>query len=208
MTSVLSNLARAGLPAAILVLTGSASAQTLAGAALVKALQGGGYVLIMRHASSPQAPPTAAEADPENTGHERQLDDTGRRTAGAMGAALKALHLPIRQVWSSPAYRARETVRLAGLPMPTTTAELGDRGQSMKATSEEQSTWLKAKAAERPAAGTDTVVITHFPNINAAFGAAAVGIEDGEALVFHPTGGATPALVGRIKIEDWPKLVP
>lgn len=185
---------------------GAARAETLAGPALVKALQGGGYVLVMRHAASPQNPPTAVDADPQNTAHERQLDETGRQSAVAMGAAFKALHIRVGQVWSSPTYRARETARLAGLPMPTAAPELGDRGQNMQAAAADQSAWLKAKAAERPAAGTDTVIITHFPNISAAFGTAAAGIADGEVLVFHPTGAGAADLVGRVKIEDWPKL--
>lgn len=197
---------RLGAVVLVLAAAGAAQAQTLTGQALVRALQAGGYVLVMRHAASPQTPPTIAEADPQNTTRERQLDETGRQSAVAMGAALKALHVPIGQVWSSPTYRALETARLAGLPAPTTAPELGDRGQSMQATTGDQSAWLKAKAAARPVAGTDTVIITHFPNISAAFGTAAAGTADGEALVFHPAVGGAPDLVGRIRIEDWPKL--
>lgn len=191
---------------AALVASGAARAQALSGPALVKALQGGGYVLVMRHASSPQAPPSAAEADTDNPNHERQLDETGRRTAAAMGAALKTLHVPVGEVWSSPTYRAIETVRLAALPPPKTAAELGDRGQSMQATTNDQSAWLRAKAAAPPKPGTDTLIVTHFPNISAAFGQAAMGLADGEALVFQPAGQSPAEPIARIKIEDWPKL--
>jgi phosphohistidine phosphatase SixA len=190
---------------AALAAPGPARAEALSGAALVKALQGGGYVLVMRHAASPQTSPTASEADAGNPNHERQLDETGRTTASAMGQAIKALHLPVGVVWSSPTYRALQTARLAGLPTPQTAPELGDRGASMQATASDQSAWLKAKAAEPPKAGTDTLIITHFPNINAAFGQAAAGIADGEALVFKP-GQPEQGPVARIRIEDWPKL--
>lgn len=183
-----------------------AHADPLAGAALVKALQGGGYVLVVRHASSPQTPPSAAEADPGNLGHERQLDEAGRRAASAMGTAILALRLPIGEVWSSPAYRALQTVRLAGLPAPRTAPELGDGGQSMQTASEDRAAWLRKQAARPPKAGSDTLLVTHLPNMSAAFGAGAIGLSDGEALVFHPGEGTANDPVARIWIEDWPRL--
>jgi phosphohistidine phosphatase SixA len=191
---------------AALLLGGTSQAQPLACGALVKALQGGGYVLVMRHASSPTARPTAAEADPGNPAHERQLDAAGKASASAMGQAIKALRLPIGEVWSSPTYRALQTVRLAGLPTPRTAPELGDGGQSMQAAGAAQGAWLRAHAGAPPKAGTDTVIVTHSPNISAAFGQAAAGLGDGEAMVFHPGGQGAGEPVARIRIEDWPKL--
>lgn len=190
---------------ALALAASAAHAQPLAGASLVEALRGGGYVLLMRHASSPQALPAASEADAGNTGRERQLDDAGKRIAVEMGQAIKALRLPVGEVWSSPTYRALQTVRLAGLPEPSTAPELGDRGQSMQAAGIDQATWLKARVAMPPRAGTDTLIVTHLPNISAAY-AAAAGLADGEALVFHPRGQAPLEPVARIKAEDWPKL--
>ena len=78
------------------------AAQELSGRALVEALKRGGYVLVMRHASSPRETPDAKIANPDNTTRERQLDETGRTTATAMGAALKQLAIPIGQVFTSP----------------------------------------------------------------------------------------------------------
>ncbi len=176
------------------------------GAALARALQHGGYVLVMRHASSPPASPSAAEADPGNPDRQRQLDATGKAAAVAMGAAIHRLHIHVGQVWSSPTYRARQTARLAGWPTPMTAPELGDHGQSMSASTGQQAAWLRAKAAERPRPGTDVVLITHQPNIAAAFGQDAAGLGDGEALVFKPEGGGREELVGRIPMGDWPTL--
>jgi phosphohistidine phosphatase SixA len=183
-----------------------ASAADLSGPALVSALQRGGYVLVMRHAASPQAPPSAAEADPGNLNHERQLDAAGEAAAIAMGRAIATLRIRIGQVWSSPTYRALETARLAGFPKPMTAPEIGDHGQSMSAATAGQSAWLKDRAAERPKAGTDTILITHQPNIAAAFGRDAQGLGDGEALVFRPEGHGHAELVGRVQMADWPKL--
>ena len=182
------------------------AAAELSAAAIARALQHGGYVIVMRHASSPMTPPDAADADAGNTGRERQLDAAGKASATAMGAAIRRLHLKIGRVWSSPTYRALETARLAGLPTPTAAPELGDRGRSMSAASDDQSTWLRAKAGERPAWGADDVLITHMPNIVAAFGDAAKGISDGEALIFQPGRKGQAELVARVPMSEWPEL--
>lgn len=181
-------------------------AATTAGQPLIDALREGGYVLLMRHASSPTARPEKAVADRENTTLERQLDKTGRNTSRAMGAAMRALHLPIREILSSPTYRALETVRIAGLPQPRTAAELGDGGQSMQPLQPSPAAWLRNLVATVPAPGTDTLIITHAPNIIAAFGANLADVADGEILVFRPDGNRDAMLAGRIKIEQWPAL--
>jgi hypothetical protein len=73
---------------------GAARGDPLSGAALVAALRQGGYVLLLRHASSPSTPPTATSAERDNSKLERQLDGTGRASAQAMGKAIKALGIP------------------------------------------------------------------------------------------------------------------
>ncbi|HUZ13846.1 MAG TPA: histidine phosphatase family protein [Caulobacteraceae bacterium] len=189
-----------------LINSGAARADALPGPALVSALRQGGYVMLMRHASSPRTLPTASEADPDNVKLERQLDETGRDTARAMGTALKTLRIPVGAVWSSPTYRALETVRVAALPTPRTAVELGDGGQSMQATAANQSAWLARKVAEPPRVGTDTIIVTHMPNIMALFGQAVAGLADGETLVLRPDSKGGTEIVGRVKISDWPVL--
>jgi phosphohistidine phosphatase SixA len=181
-------------------------AETLAGPPLIAALREGGYVMLMRHASSPEARPDKASADRENTGLERQLDENGRSTARAMGNAIRALHLPIHDVFSSPTYRALETVHVAGLPAPKTAAELGDGGQSMQPLQASPAAWLRNMVSQVPPAGTDIMIVTHAPNITGAFGANVADVADGEILVFRPDGNGEAMLAGRIKIEDWPAL--
>ena len=104
----------------LVVMARPAPAQPLSGDALVNALRRGGYVLVVRHASSPREAPAKQSANPDNVSVERQLDDNGRATAIAMGKALRELDIPIGEVFTSPAYRALETVRLAQLPNPRT----------------------------------------------------------------------------------------
>jgi len=187
---------------------GEARAQTLS-PDLVSNLQKGGYVLVMRHTSSPTALPDKTSAAPGNDRLERQLDATGQETARAMGAAIKGLRIPIGDVLSSPTYRARETVRFAALPTPKTVDELGDGGQGMTVQAPAvMATWLRTKSTEAPRAGTNTLVVTHAPNITGAFAERANGIADGETMVFKPDGKGGSTLVTRVKIDDWPRVVP
>ena len=183
------------------LLSGVMWAQQLQGDALVKALRQGGYVIMMRHASSPREAPDKATANPDNTKIERQLDQEGRATATAMGTAIRGLKIPIGAVFSSPTYRALETVRYAQFGKPQAIPELGDNGKSMQGGTEAQAAWLRKKVTDLPK-GTNTLIVTHMPNMSRAFPDATKGLADGEALVFGPGG----TVLARVKIEDWPKL--
>ena len=193
------------IAAALMCFAGTALAQDLHGEALVKALQQGGYVLVMRHASSPREVPDKQAANPDNSKPERQLDEVGRNTAIAMGKALRDLRIPIGNVLSSPTYRALETVRLAQFGTPQTFAELGDNGQSMQGGTAAQAEWLQKQVAHFPTA-TNTVIVTHLPNITGAFPQLASGLADGEALIFGPDGKGNAILLARVKIDEWPTL--
>lgn len=187
-------------------LAGAASGQTLQGEALVKALRQGGYVIVMRHARSPLEVPDKQTANPDNTKPERQLDAEGQATATAMGKALRDLKIPIGEVLSSPTYRALETVKYAQLGSARTYLELGDNDQSMQGGTQAQAEWLREKVKQFPK-GTNTILVTHAPNLTGAFPEAARGVEDGEALIFGPDGKGGAALVARVKIGEWAKMV-
>ncbi|MCU1338709.1 MAG: fructose-2,6-bisphosphatase [Bryobacterales bacterium] len=181
----------------VLLLAGPSYAQQLQGDALVKALRQGGYVIVMRHASSPREVPDKTAANPDNVKPERQLDQEGRASATAMGKALRDLKIPIGTVLTSPTYRALETIRYAQFSNPQAFPELGDNGQSMQGGTEAQAAWLQKKVTEFPK-GTDTLIVTHMPNMSRAFPQSTSNLADGEALIFGPSG-----VVARIKIEEW-----
>jgi phosphohistidine phosphatase SixA len=181
-----------------------ALSQTIPPDSVATALRAGGYVLVMRHASSPRPPPDAALANADNIQRERQLDEVGRTTAQDMGVALRRLGIPIGEVLSSPTYRALETVRLARLGDAKPLLELGDSGASMQSQSDgKRGAWLRARSQEKPQPGRNTVIVTHYPNIMEAFPDFAAALADGEALVFHPDGNGDAPLVARVKIEEW-----
>jgi phosphohistidine phosphatase SixA len=182
-----------------------AHGQTLQGDALVKALRQGGYVIVMRHASSPREVPTKQAANPDNTTPERQLDAEGRATATAFGKALRDLKIPVGTVYSSPTYRALETAKYAQLPAPQARPELGDNGQSMSGGTEAQAAWLQKQVTQFPK-GTNTILLTHLPNLTRAFPQSANGMADGEALIFASDGKGGGNVVARVKIDEWSAL--
>ena len=189
-----------------LVCTHPAGAASLS-PGLVEQLRHGGYVLVMRHASSPANPPDKQHADPQNLTLERQLDDKGRTTAQAMGRAFKALRIPLGEIFSSPTYRARETIRLANFGAPQPVAALGDQGRSMaQIQGNGPAEWLKAKVAQKPAGGANTILVTHMPNIAAAFPDDSKDLQDGETLIFQPQSAGPARMIARVPIEDWDKL--
>jgi hypothetical protein len=191
---------------ALLALCAAAGTPSLTGKDLTAALQRGGYVILMRHASSPGAPPDPGQADPDNLNHERQLDETGRASARAMGDAFHRLRIPVGQVLSSPAYRALETARLADLGPARPYAQLGDAAQSTPDPGRTDGAWLRGKVAQAPKAGTNTLIITQAPNITEAFPTESAELSQGEALIFHPNGQGGASLVAHVKIQDWPPL--
>ena len=184
-------------------ITAVSGAQRGASPDLIATLRQGGYVLVMRHASSPRELPAAQTANADNAKLERQLDQPGRAGAAAMGQALRDLKIPVGDVFTSPTYRALETVKHAKLANVTPVAALGDGGQSMTGVSEVDAA-LRAKAAEVPRRG-NTIIVTHMPNLDRAFpGWSAVA--EGETVVVRPDGKGGAMPIGRVKIEEWSKM--
>ena len=67
---------------------------------------------------------------------------------------------------------------------------------------------MAASSSDRVPKGTNTLLVTHNPNLIAAFPRDAVSMADGEALVFGPDGRGGATLIARVKIEEWSKLHP
>ena len=178
--------------------------QALSSEAWLSAVRQGGYVLVMRHASSPLEAPDSRTANPDNEKLERQLDAAGRTGATAMGEALRRLKVPIGAVLTSPTYRALQTVKFAGLANMTSVSELGDGGQSMQGVPEAQAAWLRAKVAEVPTER-NTLIVTHLPNITRAFPAWG-SVADGETVIVRPDGKGGMTVITKVKIEEWARL--
>ena len=60
--------------------------------------------------------------------------------------------------------------------------------------------------ATAPKPGTDTLIITHRPNILDALGKDWFEVKEGEASIFRPENGVAK-LVGRVQMDDTPELL-
>ena len=56
-----------------------------------------------------------------------------------------------------------------------------------------------------PQAGTNTILITHKPNIVDALGKDWFEVKEGEASVFHPENGSYK-LVARVQMDEWSRI--
>ena len=59
--------------------------------------------------------------------------------------------------------------------------------------------------ATAPAAGTNTILITHKPNILDGLGKDWFDVREGEASIFRPENGKY-VLVARVQMSDWPRI--
>ncbi|MGH8261403.1 MAG: histidine phosphatase family protein [Steroidobacteraceae bacterium] len=174
---------------------------------LARRLRAGGYVIVMRHASAPRTGADASAAEPDNPRHERQLDAAGKASARALGAALHALRIPIGPIYSSPTYRALETVRLAHLGMPQVVPQLAEGNAGMSGAADaSQIEWLRHAVNHPPQPGSNSLIVTHTPNIVGAFGRGVSNIRAAEMLIFRPRPRAPADLVGRMTVGEWRAL--
>jgi phosphohistidine phosphatase SixA len=165
-------------------------------------LRSGGCVLIMRHTNTSADIGDAQVAGIRNAAHERQLDESGRRSARKIGEALGYLRIRITEVFVSPRDRAKDTVRLAGFHQPNISVQLDELIDANEA-----SNWLRGKVTRPPAAGTNILVVTHLPNIVGDFGDWVSCVSPGEILVFRPDGSARVTLFTCIRADRWPALI-
>ena len=167
-------------------------------------LRAGGYVIVFRHGATHQ---DQADTDPlnlDNVAKQRQLNDKGRADAKQVGEVFKAAGVPIGKSLTSRFYRAVETARLIGGKEPEPTLDVSEGGQVVSPNENNRRMQaLRAIAAAPPSAGTNTLVVTHKPNILDAFGKDWFEIREGEASIFKPDGSGKSALVGRVQISQW-----
>jgi broad specificity phosphatase PhoE len=178
--------------------------QTAPASEILTLLRSGGYVIVVRHGATHA---DQADTDPlnlDNVAKQRQLNDKGRADARALGEVLKTAGVPIGRAYSSRFFRAAETARLIAGKEPVTTLDITEGGQVVSPNENNRRTRaLREMVAAAPEAGTNTLIVTHKPNILDAFGRDWFEIREGEASIFKPTGDGKFALVGRVLIDQW-----
>ena len=106
--------------------------------------------------------------------------------------------------YSSRFHRAVETARLIGGTEPHATLDITEGGQVVSPNENTRRMQaLRALLATPPDPGTNTLIVTHKPNIRDAFGKDWFEIKEGEASIFRPGESGAFALVGRVQIGQW-----
>jgi phosphohistidine phosphatase SixA len=170
---------------------------------LVQALRAGGHVIYFRHGATDQ---TQTDSDPNNLANcatQRNLTDVGRAQAQTIGTAIRALGIPVGTVLSSEYCRALEYSRLAfTVAQPERSLDLTDPLTDQQKADSVQN--VKRLLGAVPPAGTNTVLVSHSPNIRLAAG---VDLPvEGEAAVFRVDPSGTSTLVTLVMPTDWPVL--
>jgi hypothetical protein len=141
------------------------------------AMTKGGYVIYLRHAdrlSGPREPfsaetPLAAFSD---CGKQRNLSAAGRGEAVRIGQAFQSIGVPIGDVYALPLCRTRDTAELAF-------------GRVLLETQLYDPDFVGHMLAQRPAAGTNTVLVDTEDQVRRVAG---VALAPGEAAIFQPDG--------------------
>ena len=174
--------------------------------ALASALRSGGHVILVRHGATF---PDQADTDPfnfDNIAAQRNLNDSGKALAKAFGEALRQGNVPVGKVYTSKFNRAYETATLAGFTDIEKTADLTEGGLVVSPNeNNRRAEALRKLLATAPKAGTNTVLISHKPNIIDALGKDWFEVKEGEASIFRPEGGKY-VLVARVQMADWPRI--
>lgn len=195
----------------LLSVGGTAPAQEgkeLSDAQLVGALRQGGYNIYFRHAATDWSQSDQVReagdwtsCDPSRI---RQLSDDGRETARALGAAIRALGVPVGKVLASPYCRTAETASLMDLgQVETTTDVMNMRVAEYFGGREAIVKTARSRLAAKPAPGTNTVIVAHG---NVARDSTPVYPGEAEGVVFLPDGNGGFSVVTRMSPERWGEL--
>jgi phosphohistidine phosphatase SixA len=173
-------------------------------------LKQGGYVLVLRHGATDESQKDVYPFVFDDMKKQRQLSDQGRKVAREMGAAIKALGIPIGQTYSSKLNRAIETGSLVSAAHVTPVKELTDSGAGSASAmanpnggNTKTGTAILALVNRAPATGTNNLLVTHKTNIADAFGKGLADVKEAETLIYRPNPSGPPTLIGRVQASEW-----
>jgi phosphohistidine phosphatase SixA len=201
--SITAVVASVSLFAAFMIATPSARADDKD---IAQALRAGGLVLVVRHGATF---PDQADTDPlnfDNIAAQRNLNDKGKALAKAFGDALRQAGVPIGKVYTSKYNRAFETAVIAGFPDIEKTVDLTEGGLVVSPNeNNRRAAAFRKMLAVAPKDHTNTILISHQPNIVAALGKDWFDVKEGETSIFRPADGGYK-LVARVQMDEWSRI--
>jgi phosphohistidine phosphatase SixA len=186
--------------------TAVAGPATEANKDIAQMLRAGGFIIVVRHGATF---PDRADTDPLNFGNvaaQRNLNDKGKVLAKAFGDAVRRVGIPVGKVYTSKYNRAYETAVIAGFKDIEKTTDLTEGG--LVVSPNENNRRIEAfhkMLGTAPQPGTNTILITHKPNIVDGLGKDWFDVKEGEASLFRPENGSYK-LVVRVQMEEWPYI--
>jgi phosphohistidine phosphatase SixA len=195
-----------GLFTALVVAVPAPAQERIQDKDIAQILRTGGLVIVLRHGATF---PDKADTDPlifDNVAAQRNLNDKGKALAKAFGDALRQVGAPVGKVYTSKYNRAYETAVIAGFQDIEKTTDLTEGGLvvSPNENSRRAEAFRKMLGAA-PKARTNTILITHQPNIVAALGKDWFDVKEGEASIFRPADGRY-TLVARVQMDEWLRI--
>jgi broad specificity phosphatase PhoE len=173
------------------VFAGGVASLAKSDAEIARALRAGGLVIVVRHGATFS---DQADTDPlnfDNVAAQRNLNEKGEALAREFGDALRRAGVPVGKVYTSKYNRGYETAVLAGFKNIEKTADLTEGGLVVSPNeNNRRADALRKMLATPPRPNTNTVLITHYPNIIAALGKNWFDVKEGEASIFRPQNGS------------------
>ena len=181
------------------------SAPLVAADAPPDGLISGGFVLLVRHATTDRTQRDASAVDLNNCATQRNINDKGRAEAQEIGTAVRRLNIPVGRVLAGPYCRTKETASLAfgQVELSDTLVAAGYEpvpGAPVPPPAPQRLEALKKLLSTAPAQGTNTVLVTHSEVIR---NTVSLDAAEGETLIFKPDGQGSFGLVGRVLAADW-----
>ena len=193
----------------------AAQAQRMSGEETIRALQDGGFVIVMSQADA-ELPAAGGGGRGGRGGFGGGGGGFGGERGGGGGApaadpvpqltsesqnqligvrhAIWHFKIPVTAVYTSPVPAAAAQAGQVPFAEVAEVAGLSDGSAD--------SGWLAAKLMETPMAGENAIIVTHPANIERDLGVSNVG--DGEIFVIRP--GPNPTVVGRMGLREWSVL--
>ena len=192
-----------GLVAMLGIATGATAVEN---GNIAQVLRTGGFVIVVRHGVTFS---DQADTDPlnfDNIAAQRNLNDKGKALAKAFGDAIRQVGIPVGKVYTSRYNRAYETAVIAGFKSIEKTADLTEGGVVVSPNENNRRVEAFHKMlGTSPKPGTNTILITHKPNIVDGLGKDWFDVREGEASVFRPENGSY-AFIARMQMDAWPGI--
>ena len=168
-------------------------------AELIEALQAGNKIVYLRHAATDHSARDMQRNDLQDCSKQRNLSALGRQQAAHIGAAIRALDIPVGDVISSPYCRCKDTAQLA-LGRFTVNPDLQFSISKDRDESRRLGERLRQMMLEADNAMGNTFFVGHTSNLRDGLGVWPK--PEGVAVIFERQDSEL-RFMGTIKPDDW-----